>query len=88
MLVTNVEISSKMAEVGCGRGNMDRKTIMCHTVKVSFDSGVVRGYSCADKRGLAERLKACIEAGSAFDANGKFKILMRTCNADLKRLGY
>ncbi len=88
MQVTNVKIISKLAEIGCGRGNMDRKTIMCHTVEVSFDSGVVRGYNCAGKRILAERLKACIEADAAFEANGKFKILMRTCNADLKRLGY
>ena len=88
MRITNVEIVSEMREVGCGRYNLDRKTILYHTVEVLFDNGTKRGYSCAGNRKLAERLKICIEAGDAFDADGRFNILMRTCNADLKRLGY
>ncbi len=83
-----VEIKSKLGQIGCGRGNMERKTVMVHTVWVTTDDGNTSGYSCSNKPGLAARLKACIEDGKAYDAEGNFNILMRCANADLNRLGY
>jgi len=66
---SKVYIVSEMSEVGCGRGNMDRKTVLCHTVKWEW-AGVDRkeggGMSCAADRKKAERLVAAINAGHFF----------------------
>jgi len=103
-MIDRVEITSKMDEIGCGRGNMDRKTVLCHTVHLYWN-GVDRphtsSWSCAANRKLAERLKAAMESGKAFksaeivkDVNGKtyvngdLAVFMRYANSDLKKLGF
>ena len=99
-----VDITTEEREIGCGPGNMDRKLVTVYEVTPVWkgvDRKSSSSYSCSNKPQLAKRLKAAMENGDAFayinvvkDINGcsyvsaSMKIMMRSANADLKKLGY
>lgn len=65
--LSKVWIHSEMGQIGCGVGNLERKTCLTHTVLWSWEGderqGSHGGISCADKLKLAQRLKTAVEAG-------------------------
>ena len=103
-VIEKVYIVSGPREIGCGPGNMQRKTVICHVVHTRW-AGVSRpetySISCSDKLELAQRLKRAIKAGVVYtdpyvkqDAAGKpyvkhgCVVMGRTINADLNKLGF